>query len=137
MRPANRLKLWLNAVGLSAFVAGVAVGLSVPAIYATIEPVTDDSPFLVLLREEYQLRPGQMEQIRRIWEQREAEIEIVNRMVYELDSVPVFLKNRVDEAKRRADDRIEVVLDSVQREKYRRSVDESDRPPDKSPESEK
>ena len=132
MRPSNRLKLWMNVVGLSAFVAGIAVGLSMPSIYAAIDPVTDDSPWLVKFREEYQLRPDQVEQIRRIWERREAEI----RMVYEQDSVPEPLKNKMDEAKRRADDRIEVVLDSAQREKYRRKLDDKGKPPDKAPEEE-
>ena len=118
MQSGSQLKRWMTGIGLAGVAAGTAIGLAMPEVYASVFPTAvDDNPHLVRMRERYDLNTDQMRLIRAVIKDRQARI-----MTYVVSGgqLSTEMENTVKMIERQADDRIDAVLDSQQREQYRK-----------------
>ncbi len=129
----KRARVWVLTVALSCFGAGLAVGLVAPGVVEAVssgKSWSADEEFVQALVEELDLKPNQVETLRLILAAREQE---KNQHISEFSSsgrLPTGLQNLLDDAGKRADRRIQSILDKDQRERFQKLVDrEGDRWP--------
>jgi len=107
----------MTSVGLAGLAAGLAMGLAMPQVYASVfPPPVDDDPHLTRMRERYALDRDQMRLVRAVIKDRQARIM---SFVVAGGQLSAEMENTIKLIERQADDRIEAVLDSRQREQYR------------------
>ena len=121
MESRARLKRWMTLVGLAGLAAGIPVGVALNRAFR--EPLIEDTPWLQLFQVDYHLTATQLHQVRRILAVRErAIVAVYTRMGHDVPSefhdAPSELSLTIKSIKRRADARIEAVLDSVQLDQY-------------------
>ncbi len=129
MESSARLKRWMTLVGLAGMAAGIPVGVALNQ--ALREPLIEDSPWLQRFKVEFVLTATQLHRVRRVLAMREREIvRVYTRLGHDIPSefhnAPSELSVKVDSIKRRADERIEAVLDRAQLDRYmkaRRTAD--------------
>jgi hypothetical protein len=119
MQSSRRLKRWMTLVGLAGLAAGIPLGVTIHKAY--LQANSQELNWLVRgLKEEYDLRPKQVQLVRAVLQQREFD----SRSAYSANhtQLPAELRNKIQDIKRTADERIYAVLDSNQRERYRKDA---------------
>ncbi len=123
---SRRIRSWMWGVALASFLAGLGVGLSVPVAYAALKDPDQDNLWLQQFATTYDLSWQQVEKVRLVLQAREQ--EILEAVSSHREILPPQLLVRLEEARRSADDRIQVVLDSAQLAKYRKHRDQGSTP---------
>ena len=118
MQSGSQLKRSMMSVGLAGLAAGLAIGVAVPGVYASAFPAAPkDDPHLLRMHERYALDHDQMRLIRAVIKDRQARIMT---FVVSGGQLSVEMESTIKMIERQADDRINAVLDSKQREQYRK-----------------
>lgn len=118
MQSGSQLKRWITCIGLAGMAAGAAIGLAMPQVYASVfPPVVEDDPHLLRMQDRYHLNGDQMRLIRTVIKDRQARIMT---FVVSGGQLSAEMENTIKMIERQADDRIDAVLDSRQREQYRK-----------------
>ena len=116
------LKRWMTLVGLAGLAAGIPIGVVLDQTLR--EPLIEDSPWLRRFKIEFTLSATQLHQVRRVLAVQEREIlDVYIRLGHD---IPPALSGKIDSIKRRADERIQAVLDTAQLDRYmkaRRTAD--------------
>lgn len=116
MDPSKRLKRWMSLIGLAGLFAGVPIGITLHQLWEAQEVI--DSPLLQRFHDRYRLDAKQMHLVRSILLEKGREtLEVYSR---KYDRLSPELQKEIEDINRRADERIEVVLDSIQVERYRK-----------------
>ena len=119
MQSSSRLKRWMTIVGLAGLAAGIPLGVTIHKAY--MQANSQELPWLVRgLEEKYGLRPDQVRLVRAVLQERDRETKAAFAANHH--SLPAELRNDVETIKRRADERIDAVLDSTQRGRYRKDA---------------
>ncbi len=128
----NRTRAWVLIVAMSCFVSGVVVGLVAPDVVNAVSAERDwdaDEDFVRRYIKELGLTPDQADTLRMILAARERE-EIASIKSFGAQNLPDGLRTLLNQAGDRADDRIQVVLNEEQRERFKELKDqEGDRWP--------
>jgi hypothetical protein len=104
----------MTLVGLAGVAAGIPVGVALTQWLR--EPLIEDSPWLQDFADEFHLTALQLHQVRRVLAMRER--EIVEAYAHRGYDMPAELSRTIRTIRRRADERIEAVLDSAQHDRY-------------------
>ena len=123
MKSDARLKKWMMCIGLSGLATGVALGWSIPTAFSAERP--KDDLWLNRAKADYNLRPDQVRIIRAVLIQKELDITSIKTSIPN-DRLDDMHRRRVEAARRKADDRILVVLDEDQREQYSKHLKDRD-----------
>lgn len=125
MGAAGRLKLWISGVGGIGLALGVLLGLSWSELRAHAAQHAQD-PWLARFCEKYGLDREQEDQVRAIRRARERD----HRRIYaqNFDNLSAAARAQLETANRRADDRIEAILDAAQRRLYRQDRESGPEP---------
>ena len=116
------MKRWMTLVGLAGVVAGIPVGVALNQ--SLREPLIEDSPWLQRFKAVFQLSATQLHQIRRVLAVQEREIlDVYVRLGH---NIPPELSGKIKSIKRRADERIQAVLDTDQLDRYRKARQTAD-----------
>lgn len=119
MQSSRRLKRWMTVVALAGVAVGIPLGVTIHKAY--LQANSQELPWLVRgLKDKYQLRPDQVQQVRAVLQKRELDTKMAYSAKHEL--LPAELRNQIQDIKRTADERIDAVLDSDQRERYRKDA---------------
>lgn len=121
MSAGPEVRRWILLAAVASFVAGFGVGLVVPAAAHAMAPDDAADPDAVYVRElgaRYGLDGEQMRLVRMVLEERDREHR--RAVMGDLKRLPVTLRNAVDAANRRAEERIKEVLTEAQRERFLR-----------------
>jgi hypothetical protein len=119
MQSSTRMKRWMTLVGLAGLAAGIPLGVTVHKAY--LQANAKELPWLVReLEAKYELKPDQLRLVRAILQRRDRSTKKAYAAKHEL--LPFELRNEIQNIKRKADERIDAVLDSTQREQYRKDT---------------
>ena len=113
----------MMCIGLSGLATGVALGWSIPTAFSAERP--KDGLWLIRAKADYHLRPEQVRIIRAVLIQRELDITRIKTSIPN-DQLDAVRRQQVEEARRKADDRILVVLDEDQQEQYSEDLKDRD-----------
>jgi hypothetical protein len=130
------VRRWVLGAGFAGFAAGIALGLVVPVVREAMAAAEADDPdarYVRELAERYGLDAGQARTVRMVLEDRDRAYRRV--LMGDLMRLPPALREQVDVANRRAEERIKYVLTEEQRERFLRDsepaaagIDGLDRP---------
>ena len=116
MHSSGELKTWITVVALVCLATGFAVGMAMPRVYASMYP--DPGPLhLQRMQEVYGLTADQIRVMKKVLMDKELRIMA---FVVSAGQLPPEMDAHIKMINRQADDRIEAVLDSRQREQYRK-----------------